>query len=98
MRTNPNADLYHKARVIVVVVCIVLADIFCILILLYVLVIIYIYVYTHTRFLYLMKNFCQAKSTLSRLNILNWWKNYFSQLLNVHRVSDVRQIEIQLSH
>jgi hypothetical protein len=28
------------------------------------------------------------------LNILNWWKNYFSQLLNVHRISDVRQIEI----
>jgi hypothetical protein len=27
-------------------------------------------------------------------NILNIWKNYFSQLLNVHRVSDVRQIEI----
>jgi hypothetical protein len=27
-------------------------------------------------------------------NILNKWKNYFSQLLNVHRVSDVRQIEI----
>jgi hypothetical protein len=26
-------------------------------------------------------------------NILNRWKN-FSQLLNVHRVSDVRQIEI----
>jgi hypothetical protein len=26
-------------------------------------------------------------------NILNRWKNYF-QLLNVHRVSDVRQIEI----
>jgi hypothetical protein len=24
-------------------------------------------------------------------NILNRWKNYFSQLLNVHRVSDVRQ-------
>jgi hypothetical protein len=22
------------------------------------------------------------------------WKNYFSQLLNVHRVSNVRQIEI----
>jgi hypothetical protein len=22
------------------------------------------------------------------------WKNYFSQLLNVHRASDVRQIEI----
>jgi hypothetical protein len=28
------------------------------------------------------------------INILNRWKNYFSQLLNVHRVSDVRQIEI----
>jgi hypothetical protein len=28
------------------------------------------------------------------LNILNRWKNYFSQLLNVHNVSDVRQIEI----
>jgi hypothetical protein len=27
-------------------------------------------------------------------NILNRWKNYFSQLLSVHRVSDVRQIEI----
>jgi hypothetical protein len=27
-------------------------------------------------------------------SILNRWKNYFSQLLNVHRVSDVRQIEI----
>jgi hypothetical protein len=27
-------------------------------------------------------------------NILNRWKNYFSQLLNVHKVSDVRQIEI----
>jgi hypothetical protein len=27
-------------------------------------------------------------------NILNRWKNYFSQLLNVHRVSDVKQIEI----
>jgi hypothetical protein len=26
--------------------------------------------------------------------ILNRWKNYFSQLLNVHRASDVRQIEI----
>jgi hypothetical protein len=26
--------------------------------------------------------------------ILNRWKNYFSQLLNVHTVSDVRQIEI----
>jgi hypothetical protein len=30
-------------------------------------------------------------------NILNRWKNYFSRLLNVHRVSDVRQIEIHTS-
>jgi hypothetical protein len=27
-------------------------------------------------------------------NILNRWKNYFSQLLKVHNVSDVRQIEV----
>jgi hypothetical protein len=27
-------------------------------------------------------------------NILNRWKNYFSQLLNVHNVSNVRQIEV----
>jgi hypothetical protein len=27
-------------------------------------------------------------------NISNRWKNYFSQLLNVHRVSDIWQIEI----
>jgi hypothetical protein len=27
-------------------------------------------------------------------NILNRWKNYFSQSLNVHNVSDVRQIEV----
>jgi hypothetical protein len=27
-------------------------------------------------------------------NILNRWKNYFSQPLNVHNVSDVRQIEV----
>jgi hypothetical protein len=27
-------------------------------------------------------------------NILNGWKNYFSQSLNVHNVSDVRQIEV----
>jgi hypothetical protein len=27
-------------------------------------------------------------------NILISWKNYFSQLLNVHDVSDVRQIEV----
>jgi hypothetical protein len=30
-------------------------------------------------------------------NILNRWKNYFSQLLNVHNVSDVRQIEIHMA-
>jgi hypothetical protein len=28
---------------------------------------------------------------------LNRWKNYFSKLLNVHRVSDVRQIEIHIA-
>jgi hypothetical protein len=27
-------------------------------------------------------------------SILNRWKNYFSQLLNVHNVSDIRQIEV----
>jgi hypothetical protein len=27
-------------------------------------------------------------------NILNRWRNYFSWLLNVHNVSDVRQIEV----
>jgi hypothetical protein len=27
-------------------------------------------------------------------NILNMWKNYFSQLLNVHNFSDVKQIEV----
>jgi hypothetical protein len=27
-------------------------------------------------------------------NILNRWKKYFSQILNVHNVSDVRQIEV----
>jgi hypothetical protein len=27
-------------------------------------------------------------------NILNRWKNYFSQLLNVHNVNDDRQIEV----
>jgi hypothetical protein len=27
-------------------------------------------------------------------NILNKWKNYFSQLLNVHNISDVRQIAV----
>jgi hypothetical protein len=28
-------------------------------------------------------------------NILNRWKSYSSQLLNVHNVSDARQIEIR---
>jgi hypothetical protein len=27
-------------------------------------------------------------------NIWNRWKNYFSRLLNVHNISDVRQIEV----
>jgi hypothetical protein len=27
-------------------------------------------------------------------NILNRWKNYFSQLINVHNVSDIRHIEV----
>jgi hypothetical protein len=31
-------------------------------------------------------------------NISNRWKNYFSQLLNTHKTSDVSQIYIQLSH
>jgi hypothetical protein len=31
---------------------------------------------------------------LAESHILNRWKNYLFQLLNVHRVSDVRQIEI----
>jgi hypothetical protein len=32
-------------------------------------------------------------------NILNTWKNYeyFSQLLTVHNVSDVRQIEVHMA-
>jgi hypothetical protein len=30
------------------------------------------------------------------LLILNRWKNYFSQLLNVHNVSDVREIEVYM--
>jgi hypothetical protein len=30
-------------------------------------------------------------------NILNRWKNYFSQLLNVHNVCDVRQIEVHMA-
>jgi hypothetical protein len=27
-------------------------------------------------------------------NIVNRWKSYFSQLLNIHNISDVRQIKI----
>jgi hypothetical protein len=30
-------------------------------------------------------------------NILNRWNNYFSQLLNVHNVSDVMQIEVLMA-
>jgi hypothetical protein len=30
-------------------------------------------------------------------NILNRWKNFFSQLLNVHNVSDVRQIGVHMA-
>jgi hypothetical protein len=30
-------------------------------------------------------------------NILNRWKNYFSQLLNVHNVSDVRRIKVLMA-
>jgi hypothetical protein len=30
-------------------------------------------------------------------SILNSWKNYFSQLLNVHNVCDVRQIEVHMA-
>jgi hypothetical protein len=30
-------------------------------------------------------------------NIFNRWKNYFSQLQNVHIVSDVRQIEVHMA-
>jgi hypothetical protein len=31
---------------------------------------------------------------LADSHILNRWKNYFSQLLNVHNASDVKQIEV----
>jgi hypothetical protein len=34
---------------------------------------------------------------LAESHILNRWKNYFSQLLNAHRVTDVRQIETYIS-
>jgi hypothetical protein len=30
-------------------------------------------------------------------NIWNRWKNYFSQLLNVHNISEVRQIEVHMA-
>jgi hypothetical protein len=30
-------------------------------------------------------------------NILSRWKNYFSQLLNVHNVSDIRHIEVHMT-
>jgi hypothetical protein len=30
-------------------------------------------------------------------NILNRWKNYFFQLLNMHDVSDVRQMEVHIA-
>jgi hypothetical protein len=30
-------------------------------------------------------------------NILNMWEKYFSQLLNMHKISDVRQIEIHVA-
>jgi hypothetical protein len=30
-------------------------------------------------------------------NILNRWNNYFSQLLNVHNVSNVKQIEVHMA-
>jgi hypothetical protein len=30
-------------------------------------------------------------------NILNRWKSYFSELLNVHNTSDVRQIEVHMA-
>jgi predicted site-specific integrase-resolvase len=36
----------------------------------------------------------QTEYTKEIFSTLNRLKNYFSQLLNVHRVSDVRQIEI----
>jgi hypothetical protein len=56
------------------------------------------------RIMYHFKNGYQPRSNLVKdengdlladsHNILNRWKNYFSQLLNVYRLSDVRQIEI----
>jgi hypothetical protein len=34
---------------------------------------------------------------LADSHILNRWKRYISQLLNVHNVSDIRQIEIHIA-
>jgi hypothetical protein len=31
------------------------------------------------------------------INILNRWKNYFSHVLNMHNVSDIRQIEVHMA-
>jgi hypothetical protein len=39
-------------------------------------------------------NLVKDENLLADSHILNRWKNYFSQLLNVHRASDARQIEI----
>jgi hypothetical protein len=36
----------------------------------------------------------ENNNLLADSHILNRWKNYFSKLFNVHRVSEVRQIEI----
>jgi hypothetical protein len=41
-----------------------------------------------------MQNCFFPKLTAILLTILCVWKNYFSQLLKVHRASNVRQIEI----
>jgi hypothetical protein len=30
-------------------------------------------------------------------NIVNWWKKYFSRLLNVHNVSDLKHIEVHMA-
>jgi hypothetical protein len=35
---------------------------------------------------------------LAYSHILYRWKNYFSPLLTVYRVNDIRQMEIQLTH
>jgi hypothetical protein len=30
-------------------------------------------------------------------SVLNWWKNFFNQVLNVHGVHDIRQIDIHMA-